>query len=382
MSTPRDSTSATAELERERVARIELLRRAGGAPAALRAAVARGGVARAAPTVQCGPEHVAAEAARPLDLEQTQALIPGDPGWPEQLCHLRSPPALLFVRGCWPLSGRALAVVGSREIDPYGEWVTRSLVRAAVGAGWIIVSGGARGVDTLAHEVALDCGGATVVVLGAGVLRPYPRENYDLFERVRNGGGALISEYLPRHAPRPAQFPERNRIIAALADTLLVTQARRRSGALITARHARQLGRPVLAVPGDIDLRLTSGTNALLASGAHVVAGPIHLATLLGRAPLGDRRALDHWPRDPEPEGYRGSDPRRETAFRDAGRVVAGPPELEWLWRPLAEQPRMPVDDLVAATGRPTPEVLRAIVELELGDVLRRLPNGEVQLIN
>ncbi len=160
-----------------------------------------------------------------------------------------------------------VAIVGSRRATPQGLALARDLAAALVERGAVIVSGLAHGIDAAAHEGALRAGGTTVAVLGCGVDVPYPRRNRDLARRIRERG-ALVSEYWPGTPPAPWRFPARNRIVAGLAGAVAVVEAGRRSGALITADFALELGRPVLAVPGWPGAVASEGCNALLRAGA------------------------------------------------------------------------------------------------------------------
>ena len=165
------------------------------------------------------------------------------------------------------LSEPALAVVGARACSSYGRSVARSLARELAGAGLVVVSGMARGVDGEAHRGALDAGGRTVAVLGCGIDRDYPAAHAELARRIGEHG-LVLSEYEPGIEPAPWRFPARNRIIAGLCAATVVVEARERSGALITADFALEEGRDVLAVPGEITSLLSAGSNALLRLGA------------------------------------------------------------------------------------------------------------------
>src|SRR5439155_18714164 len=145
----------------------------------------------------------------------------------------------------------AVAVVGARSCSAYGAHVARSLGRELAGAGLVVVSGLARGVDGEAHRGALEAGGTTVAVLGCGVDRDYPRAHAELAARIAESG-LIVSEYAPGVEPAPWRFPARNRIVAGLAQATIVVEARERSGALITADLALEEGREVFAVPGEI----------------------------------------------------------------------------------------------------------------------------------
>ena len=192
-----------------------------------------------------------------------------DPGFPPLLRAIHDPPAGLFVRGDPEidlLRRPTVAIVGARSCSPYGAQVARMLGRELAGAGLVVVSGLARGIDGEAHRGALE-GGTTIAVLGCGIDRDYPAANAELAARVRTSGLA-VSEYAPGVEPAPWRFPARNRIIAGLAAATVVVEARERSGALITADLALEEGREVFAVPGEITSALSRGTNDLLRLGA------------------------------------------------------------------------------------------------------------------
>ena len=160
-----------------------------------------------------------------------------------------------------------MAIVGARACSPYGAQVARRLGRELAGAGLVVVSGLARGIDGEAHRGALEARGVTVGVLGCGIDRDYPAAHAELARRIRESG-LVVSEYEPGVEPAPWRFPARNRVIAGLCAATVVVEARERSGALITADLALEEGRDVLAVPGEITSMLSAGTNALLKLGA------------------------------------------------------------------------------------------------------------------
>jgi len=191
--------------------------------------------------------------------------------YPPALHDMPDPPAVLHVAGAAGLTpGPAAAVVGARRATPYGLEVARMLGRGLGAAGVTVVSGMALGVDSAAHEGALEAGGPTVAVLAGGADVPYPPSKRRLYRRVL-AGGCAVSELPPGFRPRRWCFPARNRMIAALSRLTVVVEAAERSGALITARLARELGREVGAVPGPITSPRARGVNDLLFDGAHVV---------------------------------------------------------------------------------------------------------------
>ncbi len=200
-----------------------------------------------------------------------------DSDYPSALWTLSHPPLGLFVSGIMP-SSRTLSVVGSRKPLPYSLRMTSKFVRVWAQRSVTIISGGALGIDAEAHRACLESGGQTVAVLGGGLRRLHPRSNLDLFSRILKSGGGLISEYPPLFEPRPYTFPERNRIIAALGESLFLVQAHEKSGSLSTARTALDLGKEILVLrppPGDASY---SGAQNLIEAGAKVVTGPEDLS--------------------------------------------------------------------------------------------------------
>ena len=197
-------------------------------------------------------------------------LARSETAFPPLLRAIHDPPPGLYVRGDADLdllSRPAVAVVGARACSAYGRQVARSLGRDLAGAGLVVVSGLARGVDAESHRGALEAGGVTVAVLGCGIDRDYPVAHRELARQVA-AAGLVVSEYAPGVEPAPWRFPARNRIVAGLCAATIVVEARERSGALITADFALEEGREVFAVPGEITSALSAGSNALLRLGA------------------------------------------------------------------------------------------------------------------
>lgn len=195
-----------------------------------------------------------------------------DPEYPSFLAEIYLPPTVLYYEGS-KLDNRdqCLAFVGSRQGNIYGQRVINLFVPPLVANGWTIVSGGARGIDAMAHKATLDAGGKTVVVLGSGLLHPYPESNKRLFNDVVQKGGTLISSFSLSMRAVAGNFPARNRIIAGLSRGCVVVQAAESSGAAITAAFALQQGREVFAVPGPIDDPLSVGCHALIQEGARLI---------------------------------------------------------------------------------------------------------------
>ncbi len=201
--------------------------------------------------------------------EQEAALICWDDAeYPEKLREIYDPPYCLFVQGSLPPSDRkAVAVVGARGCSPYGETVASNLGKQLALHGVSVISGLALGIDGAAHRGTLEGKGATYAVMGCGVDVCYPASHRRLYRQICETGGVL-SEFAMGSQPRQAFFPIRNRIISGLADAVVVVEARRRSGSLITADRALEQGKCVYAVPGRISDSLSSGTNWLLSQGA------------------------------------------------------------------------------------------------------------------
>lgn len=224
-------------------------------------------------------------ALRRCTASRVAALCRCDERYPAALHDLADAPAVLYVRGapgCLErlLARECVAVIGARRASPYGLEQARGLGRGLGAAGLTVVSGMALGVDAAAHVGALEAGGATLAVLACGPERPYPASKRRLHERIV-ATGAVVAELPPGTPPRRWCFPARNRIIAALARATVVVEASERSGSLITAGQAADLGREVGAVPGLVTSPLATGTNALLADGARLVRGPRDVVELL-----------------------------------------------------------------------------------------------------
>jgi DNA processing protein len=194
-------------------------------------------------------------------------------GWPKELISIDAPPEQLWLRGkAQLLEPRArVAIVGSRSPTPYGEAQARRFGAAFGKAGLVVVSGMARGVDSQAHQGALDAGGGTIAVLGCGVDRPWPAG--PLGDRIADEG-LLISEFPPGQGPRKHHFPLRNRLISALADVVVVIEAAHASGSLITAHWAADQGKRVCALPGRVDHPMARGCHRLIREGAELIESP------------------------------------------------------------------------------------------------------------
>lgn len=209
-----------------------------------------------------------------------RVLIPSDDDWPVQVDDLGdSRPLALWVRGSSELlMKRSIAIVGSRDASDYGCKIARDL---AFDIGIPVVSGGAFGIDAEAHRGALLAESSTIIVSAGGVDRPYPSAHRDLYLQTLKNGGAVISESPLAAAPQRHRFLSRNRIIAALAAATIVVEAPYRSGALSTARHALEIGRPVGAFPGPVNSPYSAGTHELIRSSGTLVASTDHVRQLI-----------------------------------------------------------------------------------------------------
>ncbi|MFZ1103146.1 MAG: DNA-processing protein DprA [Hyphomicrobiaceae bacterium] len=289
-----------------------------------------------------------------------RALLVGEPGYPEALAAIDPPPPLIYVKGnAGHLSRPMLAIVGARNGSAAGQRLAR-LFAARIGtAGFVIVSGLARGIDAAAHEGALATG--TVAVLAGGPDNVYPPEHATLQRRIAEEG-CLVTENPPGFAPRAQDFPRRNRIVSGLALGVLIVEAARRSGTLVTARMAGEQGREVFAIPGHpLDPR-AEGTNGLLKSGATLVTEPDDVLGAL--APL-----LREPPRQLAPVAPPASvrEPREERS------PLPGPIEADRdrLIQALGPAP-VDVDELARATGLPPRAVQIALLELALAGRIER----------
>lgn len=283
-----------------------LVARFGSAGAALRAnpaavaAVPGVGDARAS-LLAAAPSREEAE----RDLARAQAagasvLAEGHAAWPASFAELPDPPPLLYVRGEPAfLSLRGVAIVGSRRASAYGTAQARRIASELAATGIPVISGLARGIDAAAHRGALDAGGVTIGVLGGGLAKFYPAENLPLAREMAAGRGAVVSEFPLDMPPRPYHFPRRNRLIAALAAAVVVVEAAEDSGSLITADHALDLGREVLAVPGRVDNPNSRGVHRLLREGAALCESGADVLSALGLDPPTSAVAADASPAAP-----------------------------------------------------------------------------------
>jgi DNA processing protein len=214
-----------------------------------------------------------------------------DEGYPPRLKEIDQPPPVLYLRGeLCPEDEWAVAIVGTRRVTSYGRQVAEEVAGTLARSGVTVVSGLARGVDSIAHQAALNAGGRSIAVLGNGVDRFYPPENRRLAEQIIQRG-ALVSDYALGTPPDGLNFPPRNRIISGLSLAVVIVEAGLTSGALITATFAAEQGRDVFAVPGNITAPQSLGTNRLIQDGARPLLGPQDVLEALNLTMVTEHRA-------------------------------------------------------------------------------------------
>jgi DNA processing protein len=345
----------------------ELINRYGGAQRALEALpeISRksGRTLRICPVETAEQELAAAHriGARPL--------FTIEPDYPPLLAHLEMPPPLIYAKGRLDLLTRpAMAIVGSRDASAAGRTLARTLSQGLAAAGLVIVSGLARGIDAEAHQAALHSG--TIAVLAGGVDMVYPPENAELYAEMCDIG-CIVSEMPPGFVPRGQDFPRRNRIISGISNGVVVIEAAKRSGTLITARMASEQGREVFAVPGHpLDPR-AEGTNHLIKNGATMVTSANDVLEILGPSlkPRFHFREPDPPPNEPGslPERHDGGPER--IAAETTPETSSPPHDAEGeRARVLAALGPVPVniDGLVRVTGLSARVIQAAVLELSL----------------
>jgi DNA processing protein len=275
-----------------------------------------------------------------------------DDGYPEYLREIFDPPYVLYCAGNLDvLKKPAVSIVGARRSSPYGRAVAEKLAFELASRGIVIVSGMARGIDSMAHWGALR-GGQTVAVLGSGLDNIYPRENKKLFDKIIDSG-AVITEYPLGSMPLGFHFPLRNRIISGLSMAVVVAEAAERSGSLISAKLALEQNREVMAVPGNITSKLSKGTNWLIKNGAKLIEG---WRDIVEELPPYVRETI---PMEPELKGEE--------------KVKLSPGERDII-RHLTEDGLTHIDMIVKKTGLSVSEVLSVLLRLELKGVVKQSP--------
>ncbi|MBF0616025.1 MAG: DNA-protecting protein DprA [Nitrospirae bacterium] len=300
--------------------------------------------------------------------------------YPEMLKPFPDSPPLLFVKGDIVREDRyAIAIVGTRKLSHYGQKVAEKFTGELVDMGFTIVSGMARGIDTIAHREALKCNGRTIAVLGTGIDIAYPPENLWLMQRIAENG-AVVSEFLPGTRPQRENFPIRNRIISALSLGVLVVEAGQRSGALITANFALEQGKEVFAVPGNVLSLSAQGSHSLIQSGAKLVNNACDILGELGdliKAYIKERKENPPVKRNAEKSKTTAAEKRKVSAH-DSLRTTSDE-------KPVSEQSddgkkvfsvlgfeSMHVDEIIRKTLLPAHKVLNVLLELELKGLVKQ----------
>ncbi len=278
--------------------------------------------------------------------------------WPETLRHLHDAPLLLYVWGTLNERDRhGIAMVGTRQATTYGRSCTQKFSFQLAHAGFTILSGLARGIDTAAHEGAIAAKGRTVAVLGSGLGQLYPPENMALAERIAEGHGAVVSEFPIDTPPDTKTFPQRNRIVAGWCEGLLVVECPARSGALITANLAAEYGKHVFAIPGAIDRPSSEGCNELIRTGAILVTDGSQVLDELSQLPL---------------------EARTEAPLHDPGAHRDLPPltpeESQVLSHLTSEERTM--DQIIDSSGLPAATVASTLLRLEMKRLAKQLPGS------
>lgn len=334
----------------------ELINRYGGAEAALDALPELSKRAGRGRPLQLFPR---ASAERELEAAArcgAQPIFTIEPGYPRALAEVEAPPPMLYIKGDASLLGRAMvAIVGSRQCSAAGMKLAAQFAGELGHAGFVIASGLARGIDGVAHETALASG--TIAVLAGGIDIIYPPEHRSLYERIAERG-CLITEMAPGYAPRAQDFPRRNRIISGVSLGVVIIEAAKRSGTLVTARYAGEQGREVFAIPGHpLDPR-SEGTNGLLKDGAILTCCPQDVLDVLG--PITGTQPM----RMAEPS-------HTAPVIRPSATVDAGEDDLHLVATALGPHP-VDVDAIVRATGLPIRLIQVALMELDLAGRVER----------
>ena len=289
---------------------------------------------------------------------------PADPDYPRLLLEIPNFPVPLYYRGAvksWETQGMApsIGIVGTRDPSDYGRRWTRRLTMALADRGFTIVSGLADGIDTESHRACLERGGRTIAVMGTGVDVVYPQRNRDLYQQIVDTG-LILSEYPKGTQPDRIHFPQRNRIIAGLCRAVLVMEAPKKSGALITAQLANDYNREVYILPGSLDNPRSRGCLELLSQGAQAILDEDHLLELLGAIP-----ALDSDSTHPQPPSPTVPPPNLD-------------PQLAQVLQILSEE-ALSLDFIVDKSQLPAPIVSGALLQLELMALVTQLPGMRYQ---
>ena len=295
-------------------------------------------------------EDIIAGQSKLIEKFQVQVVTIWDDDYPESLKQIYDPPIALFCRGDVSLlKSESVGMVGTRTPTSYGKEISTEFSQELSKRNLTIVSGAAKGVDSLVHRACLNAAGKTIAVLGNGVDRIYPAENRELYTDIAEKG-LLISEFLMGSKPDAPNFPRRNRIISGLSLGTVVIEAAERSGSLITAYFALDQNREVFAVPGPVNSRLSQGTNQLIKQGAKLVGGVDDILEELG-------------------EKYRMGKSKGQMELQ-----ISTDPKEAKLLEHLNQTDQIHIDDLATACGQTTFSLLGILLQLEMKGLVQQLP--------
>ena len=338
-----------------------------------------------------GRSHVSLN--RELDLiqsHQCDIVTYEDDTYPPLLKQISDPPLMLYIkRRVPPQDALSIAIVGSRSPTQYGKSTCQQLSRQLAARGVTIVSGFARGIDTVAHRGALEAGGHTIAVMGNGLNHVYPEENRHLADEILESGGALISEFPMTVPPMGTNFPLRNRVISGMTWGTLVVEASERSGSLITARLAAEQGREVFAVPGQIFSKLSQGTHKLINEGATLIHSvddlfdelPQNFTEMAATSPAASQT------RDQNPLSTSSTNHPRQLTLDNLPQSKAGfdsnpAPSVqltpdEGVVLAAIDSPTSHIDQIVRTAQLPINRVSSILLTLELKGIVEQLPGKQ-----
>jgi len=286
-------------------------------------------------------------------------LTEADEAYPAPLRNMYDPPLALYVWGNLATRDKhAISIVGSRKTSNYGRETARKLSLQLASAGLTIISGMARGIDTYAHEGAIAAGenARTIAILGSGLGQLYPPENMALAEKIATSHGAIVSEFPINQAPDKRTFPQRNRIVAAWAEATLVVECPQWSGSMITANLASDMGKPIYAIPGSIDRPSSAGCNHLIREGATLVTKAEDILDDLSALPLLDLP--------------------QSTPIEPTKPDLSALTETETLVYTNLSAEEITIDQLVEKTNLKMPDLLPALLKLEIKKIIIQLPGA------
>ncbi len=296
---------------------------------------------------------LAKEELKKAEERKTELLFIRDEEFPEKLKKISYPPLFLYVKGNLKKDKNLIAIIGSRKPTSYGKEVAYQFSKKLAECGVGVVSGLARGIDSISHRASLEAEGYTIGVLGCGVDVVYPAENRELFEKIVKNGGAIISEFPFGTKPRKENFPMRNRIISGISEGVVVIEAGRKSGTLITAKWALEQGKEIFAVPGSVFSYQSQGTHLLIKEGANVVTSPEEILEYFG------------WKKE-------------ENLPEEKTEIEVSEEEKEVL-SVLSSYPQH-VEEIFAKINKPPFEILSILTELEIKGLVENLPGKYVKL--